>query len=146
MFSFFAKHKILSFLIVLGVAYFFVNPPHKFGLATGNFVVYNRIPFSFFDLFVNFDGSVKPLLNISDTNDLQECMRSLRETPSGDDMLLIVGTGFGKAWFRLSDTLTELLDARNIRSIQVPSARAVLQFNAAVSQDKRVAILLAVRH
>ena len=145
MFSFFWKHKLLSLFIVLAIVYVFVDPPHKFGIVTKNFVVYNRIPVSFLDAFVNFDGSLRPLVSLFGTDDQKDWMASLHDQGRGDDLLLIVGTGFGRASYRLSDSLIVRLGEWNIRTSQVPSPEAVRQYNSAVSGNKRVAILLSVR-
>jgi hypothetical protein len=146
MFTFFLKHKILSALILCVVAYFFINPPHKFGVVANNFVVYNRVPITHFDLFIGFDGSMKPMINMTDADEQKDWMNSILEAPREDNMLLIVGTGFGRTSFHLSDSLVILLDVRGIHTIQAPSPEAVRQFNAAVDKNTRVAILLSIRH
>jgi hypothetical protein len=139
------KHKVFSLLLGLGLAYFFVNPLHKIGFATGNLVVYNRIPIFFFDAYIASDGSLKPLINISGADDRHDWMELLRNETPGEDFQLIVGTGFGRQSFLLSDTIALQLGARNISISQVPSALAVQQYNAAIDQHRKVAMLLSVR-
>jgi len=145
MVGFFWKHKLFSLLIFLSAAYYFVNPPHKIGIAAENFVVYNRIPISFFDAYIASDGSLKPIMNISGVDDRRDWMESLRNETPGEDLQLIVGTGFGRQSFLLSDTIALQLSARNISISQVPSALAVQQYNAAIDQHRKVAMLLSVR-
>jgi|WetSurMetagenome_2_1015567.scaffolds.fasta_scaffold00056_16 hypothetical protein len=142
---FFWKHKILSLLIVAGVAYFFVNPPHKFGVAMAHFVVFNRTPITGVDLFIDFDGAVKPLMDIKGTDERKEWSKSILEAESEDEMLLIVGTGFTKNYFNLNDSLVAIFGTKNIRSSQVPSSKAVQEYNAAVDRKKKVALLLSIR-
>ncbi|HMD68317.1 MAG TPA: hypothetical protein VKF42_05500 [Chitinivibrionales bacterium] len=142
---FFWKHKIISLLIIAGLAYFFVNPPHKFGIATTNFVVFNRVPITGLDLFIDFEGAVKPFMSLGGADERREWMKSILETPPEEDMLVIVGTGFGTSSFHLSDSLVMLLNIRNIRSSQVPSGQAVQQYNAALDQKKKVALLLELK-
>ena len=107
--------------------------------------MFNRIPITGLDLFIDFDGAVRPMMNLGGTDNRREWMKSILETPPEEDMLLIVGTGFGRASFQLSDSLLVLLDVRNIRSSQVPSAQAVQQYNAALDQKKKVALLLTIK-
>lgn len=143
---FFLKHKILSALLICGIVYFFVNPPHKFGFVTGSLVVYNRIPLTHFDLFIDFDGSMKPMTNMAGVDEQKDWMSSLLEAPREDVMLLIVGTGFGRSSFHLSDSLVIVLEVKGIHTIQVPSPEAAKQYNAAVDHNTKVAILLSMRH
>jgi hypothetical protein len=146
MFTFFLKHKIFSALLICGVAYFFVNPPHKFGFITGSLVVYNRIPLTHFDLFIDFDGSMKPMTNMAGADEQKDWMSSILETPREDVMLLVVGTGFGRSSFHLSDSLVIMLEVKGIHTVQVPSPEAAKQYNAAVDHNTKVAILLSMRH
>ena len=142
---FFWKHKFITILIIAVVAYIAVNPAHKFGIARADFVVFNRIPFTGLDLFIDFEGSVKPFMELGATENRREWSKVIFETPPEEGMILIVGTGFGRASFRLSDSLVVLLDSRNIHTIQVPSPQATQQYNAALDQKKKVALLLEIK-
>ncbi len=145
MITFLWKHKFLSLMIICFVVYFFVNQPRKFGLAAHNFVVYNRVPIAFLDLFVGFDGSIQPMSAIAGADEQKDWVRDILDTPRQDSLLLVVGTGFVNDSFRLSDSLKALLEEQGIRTSQFPSPEAIRQFNAAPDRDQPVAILLSVR-
>ena len=143
---FFWKHKIISLLIIAAVAYVVVNPAHRFGIATANFTVFNRVPITGMDIFIDFEGSTKPMMKINGSDERREWMKSIQETPQEDDpMLLIVGTGFKKAVFQLGDSTVAMLDSRNIQTVQVPSDRAVKLYNDALGEKKKVALLLEIQ-
>ena len=52
------RHKFLSLTVISLFFYWFYNPEGSFGIARKGFVVYNRIPVAFFDLYVNFSGKI----------------------------------------------------------------------------------------
>jgi hypothetical protein len=84
-------------------------------------------------------------MDLGAADNRREWMKTILETPPEEDMLLIVGTGFSRASFHLSDSIVVLLDIRNIHTSQVPSPQAIQQYNAALDQKKKVALLLTIK-
>jgi hypothetical protein len=145
MFTFFWKHKFISLLIICVVAYIFVNPPHKFGLAWKSFVIFNRIPITYMDIYIPFNGSLKPLAKISDIEARKDWMSDLMKTPHEEELELIVGTGFGRPSFQLEDTAIISLETKGIHCTQLLSPQAMKLYNSMTDQNKKVAILLSIQ-
>jgi hypothetical protein len=146
MFSFFFKNPILIILIVCVVAYFYINPGGKFGFVQKNLVIYNRIPVSFVDLYILPDGSSKPVEDLSKKETLDDIWFNLFQTPSEEKILVIVGTGFSRPSFVLSDEKVVLWEAKGAMIQQLPSREAIKLYNSSVDQHKKVALLLSLRH
>jgi hypothetical protein len=144
MFTFLWKHKLLSLLLACAIAYFFVNPAGKFGLAWKNFVVFNRVPVSFLDCYVAPDKSIKMVENLANKETLADIFSDLSRKPVEDKVLLIVGTGFSGNSYQLSDSITLSLEAKGITLTQLPSREAIRLYNSAGDTTK-VAILLRLR-
>lgn len=146
MITFLWQHKILSVLIICGLIYWFGNPSHKFGFVTKNFVIYNRTPVSFFDIYVSEDGSLNPVENIKDPEVQKKMLENLMRSRRENRLLLIVGTGFSGPGFHISDSLCSTMETKNIIVTQVPSDQAVQLYNESIDSNKTAAIILSVRH
>jgi hypothetical protein len=146
MVTFLWKHKIFSLLLIAAVAYFFVNPSGKFGYARKNLVIYNRLPVSFFDLSISAGGSTQPLEDLNKKDALMDFFIELSHKPDDENVLLIVGTGFDRPSFQLSDDKAASLEGKNINVRQLPSREAVKLYNASISQGRKTALLLCIKH
>jgi hypothetical protein len=145
MFSFFSKNPIIIILIACVVAYFYINPGGKFGFVQKNLVIYNRIPVSFVDLYILPDGTSKPVEDISKKETLDDIWFNLFQTPSEEIILIIVGTGFSRPTFVLSDEKVVAWEAKGAMIQQLPSREAIKLYNSSVDQHKKVALLLRLR-
>ena len=146
MFSFFFKHKFIVFLIACVVAYFYINPGGKFGYVQKNLVIYNRMPIPVVDLYIDPDGSPKPVEDISKKETLDDIWFNLFLTPSEENILIIIGTGFSRPSFRLGDEKVISIEAKGTTVQQLPSREAIKLYNSSVDQHKKVVILLCMRH
>ena len=146
MFTFLWNHKIFSLFCILLVAFFFVNPAHKFGHARKNLVIFNRLPVSFFDLSISAGGFAQPLEDINKKEALDDFFMELSRKADDENVLLIVGTGFDRPSFGISDDQAVSLEGRNINVRQLPSHEAVKLYNTTVDQGKKVALLLCIKH
>jgi hypothetical protein len=146
MVTFLWKHKIFSLFLIAVIAYFFVNPSHKFGFNQKNLVIYNRLPVSFFDLSISADGSAQPLEDLNKKDALTDFFIDLSHKPDDENVLLIVGTGFDRPFFQLSDDKAVSLEGKNVNVNQLPSREAIKLYNATVDQGKKVAMLLCIKH
>jgi hypothetical protein len=147
MVTFLWKHKIFSLFLIAAIAYFFVNPAGKFGYCQKNLVIFNRLPVSFFDLCISAGGSALPLEDLNKKDALTDFFTDLSHKPDDENVLLIVGTGFGQPHFRLSDDRAASLESGgNITVRQLPSREAAKLYNASVDQGKKVALLLCIKH
>ena len=146
MVTFLWNHKIFSLFCIAIIAFFFINPAHKFGYGQKNLVIFNRLPVSFFDLSISAGGSAAPLEDINMKDALTDFFRELSNKPNDENVLLIVGTGFDRPSFRLSDDQAVSLEGGNINVTQIPSRQAVKLYNASVDQGKKVALLLCIKH
>jgi hypothetical protein len=146
MIGFLWNHKIFSLFLIATIAYFFVNPAHKFGYAQKNLVVFNRLPVSFFDFAISADGSAQPIEDINKKDALTDFFIELSRKQDDENVLLIVGTGFDRASFQLSDDKAVSLEGRNISVRQLPSREALKLYNSSVDQGKKVAMLLCIKH
>ncbi len=144
---FFWRHKILSLIIMILVFYWFYNPAGRFGIARQNFVVYNRIPVSFFDLFVKPDGGMAVELDLREKANVKYWFDN--HLPSdkitNTDLTLLVGTGFDSAVFELDKEMISVLRKRRIITRQMPSGDAVAAYNKMKEIGKPVAVLLKVK-
>jgi hypothetical protein len=145
MFTFLWKHKFLTLLMACAAAYFFLNPHGRFGYAQKNLVIFSRSPVSFFDFYVAPDGSKKFIENISGKDALDDILADLKQNPSEAKPLLIVGTGFERNSFVLSDAVAISLEAAGFGIRQLPSAEAVKLYNTSKDEHKNVAILLCLK-
>jgi hypothetical protein len=146
MFSFLWKNKIITLLVACVIAYICINPGGKFGYNQKNLVIYNRLPVSFLDLYIAPDASAKPVEDISKKETLNDIFFTLFQTPSEERILLIVGTGFSRPAFVLSDEMAVSIEAKGADLKQLPSREAIKLYNSSVDQHKKVAILLCLRH
>lgn len=140
------KNPILIVLIAFVVGYFFINPGGKFGYAQKNLVIYNRIPIPYYDLYIGPDGFHKPYEDISSKEALDDIVFNLFHGPSEESILIIVGTGFSRPTFVLSDETVIAWEAKGATVQQLPSRQAIKLFNSSIDQHKKVAILLSLRH
>jgi hypothetical protein len=145
MFSFFSKNPIIIVLIACVVAYFFINPGGKFGYAQKNLVIYNRIPIPYYDLYIGPNGSYKPYEDISSKEALDDIWFDLFHVPSEESILIIIGTGFSRSTFVLSDEQAISIEAKGATLQQLPSRQAIKLYNSSLDQHKKVAILLNMR-
>jgi hypothetical protein len=144
--SFLFKNPILIVLIACVVAYFYINPGDKFGYVQKNLVIYNRIPISFVDMYILPDGTSKPVEDISKKETLDDIWFNLFQTTSEEKILVIVGTGFSRRSFVLSDEKVIAWEAKGAMIQQLPSREAIKLYNSSVDQHKKVALLLSLRH
>jgi hypothetical protein len=145
MVTFLWKHKIFSLFLIAVIAYFFVNPSGKFGYCQKNLVIFNRLPVSFFDLSISADGSALPLEGLNKKDALNDFFIELSQKSGDENVLLIVGTGFGRPSFQLDDSKALSLEARNINVRQLPSREAVKLYNTSAGLGKKVALLLRIK-
>ena len=143
MVTFLWNHKIFSLILIAIGAYFFVNPSHKFGYSQ---VIFNRLPVSFFDIAISADGSARPIEDLNKKDILADFFIELCHKPDDENVQLIVGTGFDRPSFQLSDDKAASFEGRNINVRQLPSRKAVALFNESVDQGKKVALLLSIKH
>ncbi len=146
MFTFLWNHKIVSFFLILIAAYFFVNPANKFGYGQKNFVIFNRLPVSFFDLCISENNTIQPVEDITKKSNLEDFFNVLNQKPNDEALLLIVGTGFLSPAFQLDDALATSFAAKNISIRQLPSKEAMQLYNSCKTEHKNVALILCVKH
>jgi hypothetical protein len=127
-------------------AYLFVNPANKFGYGQKNFVIFNRLPVSFFDLCVAENNAPQPIEDINKKNSLEDFFVGLNQKAIDEPLLLIVGTGFLSEAFRLNDEKTMSLEAKNVSVRQMPSRQAMDLYNTSKKENKKVALILCVKH
>jgi hypothetical protein len=147
--DFFLRNKLLTFLILLGVVYWFVNKPGKFGLATKNIVVYDRVPIPFFDLYVNVAGKKIPVENLNKPlafENLCDTLARLKSASSQVQITLVVGTGFTEQkLFSLQGRKDLPETVRWTKVEEMPSRAAITRYNALVDAKMPVAIILKVK-
>ncbi|NLG17226.1 MAG: hypothetical protein GX556_07860 [Fibrobacter sp.] len=145
--AFFWRHKILSLIIMALVFYWFYNPSGRFGIARQNFVVYNKIPVAFFDLFVKPNGGMAVELDLREKTNVKywfdNHLPSYKRTDT--DLTLLVGTGFDSVAFELDKKMISVLRERRIIIRQMPSGDAVAAYNTMKESGKPVAVLLKVK-
>jgi hypothetical protein len=145
MFTFFWHHKFLTLAFACLAAFFVISPSGKFGYAKKNLVVFNRVPISFFDLYVSPEGKSKPVEDITRKETLDDIFFGFFLTPRDEKILLIVGMGFDQSTFALSDERAVSLEAKGVSLKQMPSRDAIKLYNASVDEHKKVALLLCLR-
>jgi len=135
--AFFWRHKILSLIIMALVFYWFYNPSGRFGIARQNFVVYNKIPVAFFDLFVKPNGGMAVELDLREKTNVKYWFDN--HLPS------YKRTGFDSVAFELDKKMISVLRERRIIIRQMPSGDAVAAYNTMKESGKPVAVLLKVK-
>jgi hypothetical protein len=147
--GFFQKNKLLTLLILLAVAYWFLNPPHKFGFSHVNIVVFDRMPIPLFDLYVDLSGKKYPLENINKAAVFEQLCGKLGELSgknSSEQPTLIVGTGFSlRPLFSLQSKEGLPQSLRWINIVEMSSSAAMREYNLLVDRKKPVAIVLKIR-
>lgn len=135
-------------------AYLYFNPKGKFGFCTENLVIYNRMPIPYFDLLVNSKGEKFPLENLNKPLAFEDVYKKitklhgeLKEAESKNrEFVLIVGTGFGeKPIFSLQNKTNIINSLRWLPILEMPSRRAVKEYNSLAGKGKYVAILLKIK-
>ena len=143
------RHKFVMLLFVAAGAYFFVNPPGRFGIVRNGFVVYNRIPVLLFDCYIDpankihLEGDLGIGSNI--TYWFENHFTSFRN--KGPGLLpLLVGTGFGESVeVMLSQKMLQRCRDSGFEPRLLPSREATDLYNSLRDRDKTAAILLKVK-
>jgi hypothetical protein len=148
--SFLLRHKVFAFFLILIGIYWICNPGGKFGIVLDRFVIYSRVPLSFFDIYVDAQRHISIVGNLASGDAEQKWFSDLFspvlsgawEKPS----VLIVGTGFSeKPVYQMNVDTRHAIEFKGIRVEQVPSRAAILLYNDLRNKQKSVAILLRMK-
>lgn len=147
--GFFWRHKLLSLFLAAAIFYWFKNPAGRFGYVQKDFVVYNRVPVTGFDLYINVKGGMFLESDLKNQNNIKYWYDNhspchVAETPSSP-VTLYVGTGFEKNTLKLSDTICANLRKINYKTRHVPSLEAIKLYNADRDSGRQSAILIYLR-
>ncbi|MBD3344341.1 MAG: hypothetical protein GF401_04680 [Chitinivibrionales bacterium] len=146
---FFLEHKFVTLLIILGIGYWYVNPANRFGYYRKGFVIYNRIPLAFCDLYVDPNGDHTMLEDLKKKRVLSHWYSKVQDFTDRDDMrtvTLLIGNGFGKerSSFIEQNYISNLRNS-NVKIVMLPSEKAVRKFNSLKDMGEPVAILLKLK-
>lgn len=146
--GFIYKHKFLILLVLLGLAYFRYNPSGKFGMQFQNITVFDRVPITFFDLYINPRGRRKIIENISDERIVSGACRDIKDdldVYGESGMILLVGTGTGKKLFSTHD-FEDCRDLHRYGDIrELDTERAMVLYNTLVDSGVPVAAIMKLR-
>ncbi|MBD3421318.1 MAG: hypothetical protein GF398_14475 [Chitinivibrionales bacterium] len=148
---FFWEHKLLTLLLAACVFYWVRNPPRKFGMYRKNFVIYSKLPITFWDVYVDEDGKATLLDGVDNANtqkkwyqDIQQLTR-IPEERMGEAPILLVGEGFAEqGGFKLASLYSQPLQELGFIIKYMSSPEAIEYYNELRDQDKPVVILLEV--
>jgi hypothetical protein len=146
MFTFFFRHKFFSLFCILVISYFFINPAHKFGYCQKSFIIFNRIPATFFDLYITPEGSLSPIEDLSKKDLLADFLKELSQYHVQDSLALIVGMGFDRSGFRLSDSAVATLETKGIHVQQLSTRNAIRLYNSLIDRKENVAALITTHY
>ncbi|NLP02328.1 MAG: hypothetical protein GX089_07530 [Fibrobacter sp.] len=142
------RHKFLSLTVISLFFYWFYNPEGSFGIARKGFVVYNRIPVAFFDLYVNFSGKIVIEGDLRKSENVKywyDKHLSGEKNIYKGDLTLLVGTGFDStSFFKLEQEIFSNLRDRRIFVSQMSSPRAIEKYKEMKMEGRTVAVLLKV--
>lgn len=146
MFTFFWNHKIISVLLILTVFYWVKNPSNKIGFAGKGYIVYDKVPVIFFDVFINQTGKVFIQDDITDPTTLKYWADNQLQvdSKSNDWIPLVVGTGFDSTKFTFPKEILEILRVRRISIKQMPTKEAIVFFNGLRDSTKPAMALIKV--
>jgi hypothetical protein len=142
--NFFWNNKLLSIIIICIIAYILINPSNKFGINQKNFVIYNRIPITFFDIYISPNGSLKIYEDIYKKEILEDIIKSLVEYKKENNISIIIGSGFLKRSLILKDEDLASIESKGIQVNQLSSKEAIKLYNQNVKKNN-IAILLRIR-
>ncbi|HON10061.1 MAG TPA: Mth938-like domain-containing protein [Chitinispirillaceae bacterium] len=145
--AFLWRHKFLSLIVIFLFYYWFYNPEGSFGIARKGFVVYNRIPVAFFDLYVYSSGKIAIEGDLSKSENVKywyDKHLSGEKNENKGELTLLVGTGFDPTSFKLDQEIISNLRDRRIVVSQMPSLRAIEKYKEMKMEGKVVAVLLKV--
>lgn len=147
--SFFMRHKFLLILIALFAFYWYKNPPHRIGFAHKGVAIYNRIPVTFFDLYIGPDQKLRIEDNLSDPwviNNWVENQLDDYKQLGKKRFTLFLGTGFDSSkGLSLSDTVVNKLYGLDISLRRSSSQDAIRNYNACLDSGNTAALLLKVK-
>jgi hypothetical protein len=147
--SFVIRHKFILIFIALFAFYWYKNPPHRIGFAHKGIAVYNRIPVTFFDLYIGPDQKLHIEDNLGDplviNNWIENQLHDYKELGK-KRFTLFLGTGFDSTpGFKLSDTVVNKLYGLDIHLRQSSSRDAIRDYNACLDSGYTAALLLKVK-
>ncbi|MBD3321453.1 MAG: hypothetical protein GF350_10210 [Chitinivibrionales bacterium] len=147
---FFWEHKFLSFLIVMGIIYWFANPAGRFGYVRKGFAIYNRIPLAFCDLYVDAGGEHTLLEDLKKKRVQKHWyseVQKLSDRQGYKKVILIIGNGFGveRSAVIEEDYISRLRNS-NVKIKMLPSEKAVEVFNSHKDRGDPTAILLKLKN
>ncbi len=137
------KHKLL---VVLGIAagiYWFNNPAGRFGIVREGLVVYNRIPVTFFDCYIDPDGKLTLVSDLSEPVNVNYWFENhLKSNRGNTPVPLIIGTGFETEQFKPGATILKRCRQYRFEPKILSSRGAITLFNELHLQEKKCALLL----
>ena len=140
------KHKLL---VVLGIAagiYWFNNPAGRFGIVREGLVVYNRTPVAFFDCYINPDGKLTLVSDLSDPVNVNYWFENHFKSSRENTLVpLIIGTGFSAELFTPERQLLTRCRRQGFEPKILSSRGAIDLFNELRLQEKKCALLLKIR-
>jgi len=96
--TFFWKHKIFTLFLGFLVFYFFYNPAKKFGYMQSGLIIYNKVPVTFLDLYVDTTGSMALEQDFSRKQSFDYWYKTfIEEKKIFPPRKMYVGMGFGKS-------------------------------------------------
>jgi hypothetical protein len=142
--AFIFNHKIFTLFVLLCIAYWYFNPPKKFGIVNKWLIVYNRIPVTGIGFFVSPTGNFFLEYNVSDKQSLKYWYDNhLNKPPVGSkQILLFVGTGFEHSNFSLDKSILPQLQSQKVYVRQALTPDAIHMYNAAIDSGIPAAILI----
>lgn len=142
--SFFFRHKFLSIFIILAISYWYYNPTKKFGIVNKFLIVYNRIPVTDFDFYVNSSGNIFFEDDLTLKTSLQYWYNNHidKENSGTKQVKLFIGAGFEKTAFSIDREILNGLQKHKFFIRQAPIPDAIKQFNSSVDSGFSSAILI----
>lgn len=139
------KHKLL---IVLGIAagiYWFNNPAGRFGIVREDLVVYNRIPVAFLDCYIDPDGKLTLVSDLSEPVNVNYWFDNhFKFNKENSPVPLIIGTGFKTEQFKPGQKFLNRCRQYRFEPKILSSRGAIALFNELRLQGKKCALLLKI--
>ena len=142
------RNKLVVLLVIAGAAYFFVNPPNRFGIVRKGFVVYNRIPVCSFDCSIDPKGKLYLEADLRIKSNITYWFENHvpgHYNESGGMLPLLVGTGFGDSVeIKFSQELVKKCRRRGLEPHFYTSREAIDRYNTLRDEKSAAALLLKV--
>jgi hypothetical protein len=145
--SFFWRHKFLSLFLISIIFFLLCNPKQRFGITKQGLVVFNRIPVAFFDIYIDPDGKLHLVEDLSKQKCFDDFVRDKIAIRKKNNRVvsLFVGTGFDSSVFSIEPNQENFFRDIGFKVRQVSSLRAVQLYNTNRDSGRTAAILLRVK-